>query len=588
MAKQAAALSPIPQGVVRHVPLAKCDVAEENARYGAEVEHVDELAASIKRHDVLAPLLAYELKGRYKIFAGARRLAALNKNGATMAPIMVRDRTEARALSLVENDQRVDMHPAEEAKAWAAMLGRGIDAKVVANAHGKSERFVLQRVKLAQLAPAIFTAFASDEISLELAQAYATAPADRQVALWKRFGKRSNAYQIKNELGKGKLKASDKLAEFVGRDAYLAAGGRIEGDLFDTPKGDPDFDDFDDDVGGFWLDRKIVDDLAAKKIDEISAKLKADGWSFVHFVESYWGNDYVKVSFPTGAKDGKSKAGCLISLWATNKNEPYEIVRGVAKRGSAASKVKAKPAKGKAKAGAPEPTAPITNAAHDTATRIASRVVGRTIGEDFDVAFIAMTAALVRIAFSEEIHDADDDFSYEEARVVNIRGENVWIGHSKPFELISDGAHSRTREAWFKKLPKKFDAALERELQKWRVIDLQALFAFCVGEKISHIESSPSPDDIGRGILSALGSMATAVTSEHWLPTKDWLLGLSREELEKAAREVGAMTGKTKSATAEAVVAVAAAKEWTPALLRELVGEAKAPAPAAAKKRKAA
>jgi ParB/RepB/Spo0J family partition protein len=569
----------------RRVPLAKLEVAPENARYGRAPVNIDALAANIKLHGLLQPLVGYEAKGKVLVCAGARRLAALKACGAfDDAPVLIRKKDEAIALSVAENDQRIAMHPAEEAKAWKAMLDKGGDLTAIANAFGKSERFVEQRVKLASLHPPIFEAFAKDEIDLDTVEAYAAAPEERQPALWKRFGKTNNDWSIRNEIAKGKLQHDDPIAKFVGAAAYLAAGGRIERDLFDE----------NDEDAGIWIDRDIADKCAAAKLEEVTEKLKKEGWGFVEVTESLYGNEFVKVTFPTQSKDAKAKCGALIRI-STYAKGGYEVVRGMAKRGSAAAKAKAaKPKAGKAgvqKGGVELVAPPITNTAHEQATRVASRVVGRAIADSFEVALVAMTTALVRIEF--ETDDDDDCYDFER-RVVNIEAGKTWGDKAgdKPLTFISDGAHQRARDAWRKKLPKQFDATLERELNKWRADDVEALFAFCVGERIRHVETSPSPDpeDARREILAVLGRAADAQVNDHWTPHAAWLMGLSREELDKAAREVGVVPTAKKGATAEAVAAAAADKGWTPALVRELVGEIEpakkaAPKKAVAKKR---
>ena len=565
----------------RYFPIGKIDVAEENARYGRDAINVEALAANIKQHGLLQPLLGYELKGRVKVFAGARRLAALKANGAPDAPVQLRDRAEARKLSVAENDQREDMHPAEEARAWADMIAKGDDVVAIANAYGKTERFVLQRIKLAKLHPPIFLAFLADQIDLDIAEAYAGAPAERQADLWKRFGKRANRYTMKEALGKGKLASTDRIAKYVGEAAYRAAGGRVEEDLFADVK--------DGDAASYWLDRAIAEKCVEEKLAKLVEKVKAEGWAFVERHDAYYGNDFTRVAFSTKTKAAKAKCGALVQL---THGGGAEVLRGMARRGSAAAKAKASKAAGKP--GTPAPAAPITNTAHEQMTRIASRIVGRSIAADYDAALVAMTAFLVRIVFADEA-DVADYADYGDARVIDLADGRNWDGGAgaRPLELSSDAANTKAREQWFAGLPVKFDATLERWLIDMPRPKLQQLFAFCVGEKIRHVEMKPrdADEDCGREVLGVLGELADAVPSDHWTPDKAWLLGLSKEELAKAARAVGAPIGKTKSATADAIAAAAKAKRWTPPAMLELLVAPKVAPPTkapATKKRAAA
>ena len=139
---------------------------------------------------------------------------------------------------------------------------------------GVTTRFVEQRVRLAELAPCIFQALAAGEISLGVAQAYAvTGDTDRQARV---FEQMKSAYygnqpdNIRRAILNGTVKANDAKARFVGRDAYLAAGGRIEGDLF-ASEGDEN-----------WIDVELLEDLAAQKLEAAAAELaESQGLAFV-------------------------------------------------------------------------------------------------------------------------------------------------------------------------------------------------------------------------------------------------------------------------------------------------------------------
>lgn len=166
------------------------------------------------------------------------------------------------------------MNPADEAAAFNHFIDKGASAEDVAKRFGVTTRFVEQRVRLAELAPCIFQALAAGEISLGVAQAYAvTGDTDRQARV---FEQMQSAYygnqpdNIRRAILNGTVKANDAKARFVGRDAYLAAGGRIEGDLF-ASEGDEN-----------WIDVELLEDLAAQKLEAAAAELaESQGLAFV-------------------------------------------------------------------------------------------------------------------------------------------------------------------------------------------------------------------------------------------------------------------------------------------------------------------
>lgn len=552
-------------------PLAKLSVAPENARAGAPVANVDALAANIAAFGVLQPLLAYRTKTGFAIVAGARRLAALQKIGAADAPIELHPKERALELSLAENEQRVAMSPVEQALAWAKMVKGEADLVAVANAFGVSERFVQQRIKLAGLHKPILEALRKNEISLAVAEAYASAPAERQAALFKRHGKDARRYEIREDLEDGKLASDDRLALFVGEAAYLAAGGRIESDLFansGTP--DPDAETWRDDrePEGFWLDRELADRLAAEKIEAECEKLRAQGWGFVETGEHFpWGRfDEVKAA---KTKEERAKLGAFVAL---DRKGKLEITRNLRLSGSARA-----PARGIGGAkGSDAPKAkapPMTNAAHEDATRIASTIVGRELARHPGIALVALTAQLARKHF--DFGKAGDGYAGQD--VLSIGVDRDWSPRRhKPIALLSDPEAEALEAKLEKELaPHAAPGALEAflaGLPTERVLEMLAVF---VGASVSCGESSPGQKHKARRAkLAKLGELCFFAPATHWTPSVEWLKGLSRAELEKLARGFSIPVGKTKAATAAAVAAAAEARQWTPKLVAELVGAA--------------
>ncbi len=115
---------------------------------------IEELAASIKQKGVLQPLLVRQLDNGYQLIAGERRLRAAQRAGLGRVPISVREANdhELLELALVENLQREDLNPLEEARAYKR-LGEEFDLKQeeIAQRVGKSRSAVTNSLRLLQL-----------------------------------------------------------------------------------------------------------------------------------------------------------------------------------------------------------------------------------------------------------------------------------------------------------------------------------------------------------------------------------------------------------------------------------------------------
>jgi ParB family chromosome partitioning protein len=154
------------------VPISQIIESRTNPRRNFRA--MDELTASVKKHGVLVPLLVRPgtVKGPmldgYEIIAGARRYRAAKAAGLQELPVRVKDLgdTEALELQVIENLQREDVHPLEEALGYQALLERpGYDVAAIAGKVGKSESYVYQRLKLADLVKPAQNAFFEDRIT---------------------------------------------------------------------------------------------------------------------------------------------------------------------------------------------------------------------------------------------------------------------------------------------------------------------------------------------------------------------------------------------------------------------------------------
>ncbi len=254
------------------VKLAKLKRSDKNVRT-TPPKNIEAMAASIRARGIMQNLLvtAARPKGMFEIIAGDRRylgammLAEAGEIDAAQYDVPVKvisgDEADLREVSLTENFQREAMTPAEECVAFQHFLKADGDIEAVARRFGQTRRFIEGRLRLANLAPPIFEALSEGRISLDLAKAYgSTEDVAKQERVFQQYGHSSyvNADSIRRAIANDSMKATDPVAVLVGADAYVAAGGRIERELFSED-------------GDRWTDPELAQTLAAA-IMEAEAK----------------------------------------------------------------------------------------------------------------------------------------------------------------------------------------------------------------------------------------------------------------------------------------------------------------------------
>jgi ParB family chromosome partitioning protein len=139
------------------VPIDKVRRNPHQPRNMFDEEELAELAASIATHGVIQPIVVRgSADGGYELVAGERRLRAARMAGMTQIPAVIRDSTsnEMLELALVENVQRADLNPMEEASAYRELIdGFGLTHEAVAQRVGKSRVAVSNALRLLDLAP---------------------------------------------------------------------------------------------------------------------------------------------------------------------------------------------------------------------------------------------------------------------------------------------------------------------------------------------------------------------------------------------------------------------------------------------------
>jgi ParB family chromosome partitioning protein len=121
---------------------------------------LQELVDSIRQRGIIQPLIVRPVDGKHELIAGERRWRAAQQVGLTQAPVIVREASdlEVLELSLIENLQRADLNPIEEALAYARLAGEfGMRQEDIAQKVGRSRAAVANSMRLLDLHPQIQT-----------------------------------------------------------------------------------------------------------------------------------------------------------------------------------------------------------------------------------------------------------------------------------------------------------------------------------------------------------------------------------------------------------------------------------------------
>src|SRR5258708_13091022 len=221
---------------IQDIPLGRIRESKTNPRRFFDEAKLAELADNIKQHGVLQPILLRPLSegeaGTYELVAGTRRYRGCKWAKRESIRATVRELTDAQALELqvIENVQRVDVHPLDEAQGYAALTELQPDiyaVESIASRVGRSPHYVSGRLRLIQLIPEAKQAFYEDKLTV--AHAFEIArlqPNDQRRALQECFPQYRTAAAI----------LKDKKAEATtGRDLRAWLDREIHLDLTNPP-----------------------------------------------------------------------------------------------------------------------------------------------------------------------------------------------------------------------------------------------------------------------------------------------------------------------------------------------------------------
>ncbi|WP_315783208.1 MULTISPECIES: ParB/RepB/Spo0J family partition protein [unclassified Bradyrhizobium] len=270
----------------RDIPFNKLVLSQSNVRRIKGGVSIEQLAESIAERTLLQSLnvravLDEEGKetGMYEVPAGGRRFRALEllvkqrRMAKTQAvPCVVRDAGSALDDSLAENDQRVGLHPLDQFRAFQSLRDSGLGEEEIAARHFVTVAVVKQRLRLAAVSPTLLDVYAADGMTLEQLMAFSvTTDHARQQEVWDKVSRSGGdtPYQIRRQLTEQTVRAFDRRVQFIGLDAYEAAGGVVLRDLFEA------------DDGGWLQDVALLDRLVAEKLKTEAEQIGAEGWKWI-------------------------------------------------------------------------------------------------------------------------------------------------------------------------------------------------------------------------------------------------------------------------------------------------------------------
>jgi ParB family chromosome partitioning protein len=179
------------EGGLREIAVDLIDPNPFQARVRFDEAGIEELAASLRTAGVLQPLLVRPVGVRYQVVAGERRWRAAQRAGFAKVPVIVRavHDQEALELTLIENLQREELNPIEEAQAYERLTHEfGLRQEEVADRTGKNRATVANTIRLLKLPKVVQQLVSGGKLSAGHARALLmTEDAQRQVKLAQRI-----------------------------------------------------------------------------------------------------------------------------------------------------------------------------------------------------------------------------------------------------------------------------------------------------------------------------------------------------------------------------------------------------------------
>jgi ParB family chromosome partitioning protein len=583
----AAAIAPTEAAhrIVTPWPLELLVCAEENARFG-DTSDVSGLAASIAAAGLQDPLKVYEANGVGHVYDGGRRLRALKLLASSASlpaaymngvPVLLGTREDARRNSLV-TFVREDMHPADRFVAFNRLFDEGRTPEEIAATCDVSARDVAQLLRFRVLAPEILEAFRAERMDFDAALAFtASDDQERQRAVLASFQgdawRTIPAWAVRERIRVGAVSPSDRLARFVGRDAYLAAGGQLLVDLFTGREADED-----------WADAGLVQRLAAEKLDAETAKVKAEGWGEVIVPTKGYGyatgfERLPKVDIPKGKKTEKGwtpeQMGGAVAFVYVEYDGSLKVERGFHKPGKTAAEAAAKPqTAAQAKAKADPSLFGYGQTGHHKLTTVATSVTRAALLKNPEAAYDAMLTHLAWTTFRRSS-------GYGSTEVSTLTKDREGYGQrAAGIATAEDALYGEEWSRWNDRLPTTRVAFCDY-VGELPPAEKAALLAFCFAGTLNGVEEKlDNHNDARWAHLGWIAKRAGVEVARAWTPDVEFLKSASKPALVAAFKELQERGARVDGYYFEAsckkgdmvakLASLAAEHGWTPTMLQNL------------------
>jgi len=200
-----------------------------------DAESLAELALSIREQGIMQPILVRPVEGgRFEIVAGERRWRAAQQAGLREIPALVKNVPDqsALAVALIENIQREDLNPLEEARGLQRLIDEfGLTHDTAAKAIGRSRSAVSNLLRLNALAPPVQEYVLAGSLEMGHARALLALAIDQQSGAAARVVDGALSVRETERLVQGLLNPAKRAARRKGKPAYDADTARLENDL---------------------------------------------------------------------------------------------------------------------------------------------------------------------------------------------------------------------------------------------------------------------------------------------------------------------------------------------------------------------
>ena len=265
----------------RELEVARVDPSSRQPRRKFDEDELAELAASLRTHGVIQPIVVSQEGERFRLIAGERRWRAAMKAGLKTIPAVVRHVTEKERLELgiIENIQRQDLNPMEEARAYDLLTRESsLSREDLAQRVGKSRPHVSNMLRLLTLTEEIQTLVEAGRLSMGHARALTALPGGReQIRAARQIQERDLP-----------VRAAERLVARMLESAREARGEGAAGAAPPAPRRDPNVRAAEERlkralgtavriVGGPERGRIEIDFVSARELQRIFEALEASG-----------------------------------------------------------------------------------------------------------------------------------------------------------------------------------------------------------------------------------------------------------------------------------------------------------------------